>query len=60
MFAFPESTMTAIIGREACYSGHEVTWDQAMKSTKRLGPESYDVASYDIPPVARPGTYKFS
>ena len=55
-----ESTMTAIIGREAAYSGHEVTWDQAMQSTKRLGPESYDVASYDIPPIARPGTYRFS
>ncbi|HEX2476509.1 MAG TPA: Gfo/Idh/MocA family oxidoreductase [Lacipirellulaceae bacterium] len=55
-----ESTMTAILGREACYSGQEVTWDKAMQSTKRLGPESYDVASYDIPPVARPGTYKFS
>jgi predicted dehydrogenase len=55
-----ESTMTAILGREACYSGQEVTWDKAMQSTKRLGPESYDVASYDIPPVARPGAYKFS
>jgi predicted dehydrogenase len=55
-----ESTMTAIIGREACYSGQEITWDDAMKSTKTLGPESYDVAMYDIPPIARPGSYKFS
>ena len=55
-----ESTMTAIIGREACYSGHEITWDDAMKSTKELGPQSYDVANYDIPPIARPGTYKVS
>jgi predicted dehydrogenase len=55
-----ESTMTAILGREACYSGHEITWDEAMQSTKRLGPESYDVASYDIPAIARPGIYKFS
>jgi hypothetical protein len=31
-----------------------------MQSTKRLGPESYDVAKFDIPPVARPGIYKFS
>jgi predicted dehydrogenase len=55
-----ESTMTAILGREACYSGHEVTWEKAMKSTKKLGPESYDVATYDIPPIARPGSYKLS
>ena len=32
-----ESTMTAIIGREAAYSGKAVEWDAAMKSDKRLG-----------------------
>jgi predicted dehydrogenase len=55
-----ESTMTAIIGREAVYSGQEVRWDKAMQSTKRLGPESYDVESFPIPPIARPGTYRFT
>jgi predicted dehydrogenase len=55
-----ESTMTAIIGREAVYSGQEVQWDKAMKSTKRLGPERYDLESYPIPPIARPGTYRFT
>ena len=55
-----ESTMTAILGREACYSGHEITWDEAMQSMRRLGPEDYDVAEFDVPPIARPGMYKFS
>jgi predicted dehydrogenase len=55
-----ESTMTAIIGREAAYSGQEVTWDQAMKSTKRLGPDKYEFGPHEVPPVARPGIYKFT
>jgi predicted dehydrogenase len=55
-----ESTMTAIIGREAAYSGQEVTWDQAMKSTTRLGPDKYEFGPHDVPPVARPGVYKFT
>lgn len=55
-----ESTMTAILGREAAYSGKPVTWSQAMASETRLGPESYDVDSYPIPPVAKPGSYQFS
>ena len=40
--AVAESTMTAIIGREAVYSGKAVEWDAAMKSTTRLGPEKYE------------------
>lgn len=55
-----ESTMTAILGREAAYSGQEVTWDEAMKSDKRLGPEKYEFGPYSIPPVAMPGTYRFT
>ncbi len=58
--AIAESTMTAIIGREAVYSGQEIEWDQAMQSTTRLGPETYELGPYEIPPVARPGAYYFS
>jgi hypothetical protein len=55
-----ESTMTGVIGREAVYSGQEIVWDQAMKSTTRLGPDSYDFdQSYPIPEVAMPGKYRF-
>jgi hypothetical protein len=52
--------MTAIMGREAAYSGRELTWDDAMKSTRQLGPKDLTIGDYNIPPIARPGTYKFS
>jgi hypothetical protein len=55
-----ESTMTAIMGREAVYSGQEITWDQAMQSTTRLGPEKYEFGPYKIAPIARPGEYRFT
>lgn len=55
-----EATMTGILGREAAYSGKEVSWEEAMKSTTRLGPEKLQFGDYPIQPVAMPGTYKFS
>jgi predicted dehydrogenase len=57
--AVAESTMTAIIGREAVYSGKAIEWDAAMKSTKRLGPEKYEFGPYPTPEVALPGRYRF-
>jgi len=54
-----ESTMTAILGREATYSGKAVEWDAAMKSDKRLGPEKYEFGPYPMPEVAMPGRYQF-
>lgn len=54
-----ESTMTAIIGREACYSGQEIRWDDAMKSELRLGPDKDEFGDYPMPPVAMPGEYSF-
>ena len=35
------STLTAIMGREAAYSGAEVTWDKAMNSNLDLSPKEY-------------------
>jgi predicted dehydrogenase len=55
-----ESTMTAILGREATYSGNEITWDKAFASETTLGPEKIEFAAYQIPPIPRPGTYKFT
>ena len=54
-----ESTLTGIMGREAAYSGRSVTWDAAMKSNTRLGPDKYDFGPYPVPPVAMPGKHKF-
>ncbi len=34
-----DSTLTAIMGREAAYSGAEVTWDEILNSKFAYGPE---------------------
>jgi predicted dehydrogenase len=60
------STMTALLGRMASYSGQELTWEQALRSAVRLGPNRY---AFDAPapvesdatgryPVAMPGVTK--
>ncbi len=36
-----KSTLMAIMGREACYSGKTITWEQAMNSQQVLGPSRY-------------------
>jgi predicted dehydrogenase len=35
------STMVAILGREAAYSGKPITWEEIMGSSLRYGPETY-------------------
>jgi len=55
-----ESTLTGIMGREACYSGQEITWDQAMKSETHLGPKEYKFGPFEVAQVAKPGIYKFT
>jgi predicted dehydrogenase len=57
--AVAESTMTAILGREAAYSGKRLTWDQIMNSQIELVPQTLDLgASLHVPPLAVPGVYK--
>ncbi len=58
--AVAESTLTGIMGREAVYSGQEITWDRAMESTTKLGPEKYEFGPFPVPPVALPGVYNFA
>jgi hypothetical protein len=58
--AVAESTMTCIMGREAAYSGQELTWDQMMSSQLDLMPKAFDYdEKMEIPPLPTPGTYKF-
>ena len=46
-----KSTMTAILGRMATYTGKQVTWEEAMNSNLKLVPDE-DSLTYDsIPPV---------
>ena len=49
------STMIAIMGRMAAYSGKTVTWDECFNSQVRLGPEKYEWTDYPTAPVAIPG-----
>jgi len=36
-----DSTMMAILGRMACYTGQKITWDDAVASTESLAPDGY-------------------
>lgn len=59
-----KSTMTAILGRMATYSGQVIEWDKALKSNIDLQPKAYEWAAAPqvVPnsdgfyPVAVPGT----
>ncbi|UII78706.1 Gfo/Idh/MocA family protein [Flagellimonas sp. CMM7] len=46
-----KSTMTAILGRMATYSGKVITWEEAMKSELSLVPEEF---SWDANPPVMP------
>ena len=56
------STMLAIMGRMAAYTGQQITWDQALNSTESLVPPTLDWKNgkLDIRPIARPGITKFA
>jgi hypothetical protein len=50
------SSMTAILGRMATYSGNVVTWDEAIRSELSLGPKEFTwEAQPPKPSVAVPG-----
>jgi hypothetical protein len=54
------STLMAIMGRMAAYTGQEITWEELLNSKERLVPEnlSWDM-SLPIAPMAVPGKTKF-
>ncbi len=53
------STLTAIMGRMAAYTGQEVTWEDAMTSKETLVPAEMDLNTIvPVPPVAMPGMTK--
>jgi myo-inositol 2-dehydrogenase / D-chiro-inositol 1-dehydrogenase len=55
-----KSSLLAIMGRMAAYTGQEITWKQALDSKEDLSPAKYD---WDLklpdPPIAIPGQTKF-
>ena len=50
-----ESTLTAIMGRMAAYTGQEVTWEQALNSQESLSPAQYAFGPCPLAAVAMPG-----
>jgi predicted dehydrogenase len=54
------STLLAIMGRMAAYTGKVITWEMALNSKEDLTPPKYawDVP-LSVPPVAMPGVTKF-
>lgn len=53
------STLMAILGREVCYTGQKITWDQMLNSQNKLGPEKLEFGDIPVPEVAMPGQTKF-
>jgi predicted dehydrogenase len=50
-----ESTLTAILGREACYTGQLVSWDELMDSGMSIVPTPFAMGPLEVPPVPTPG-----
>lgn len=54
-----KSTLLAVLGRMATYTGQKVTWEQAMNSAEDLTPSSYDWNGTPPPSeIAIPGSTK--
>ena len=54
------STLMAIMGREACYTGQEITSEQMFNSKQHLAPTKYAWGDVEIPDVAQPGRTKLT
>ncbi|MGB2713190.1 MAG: Gfo/Idh/MocA family oxidoreductase [Vicinamibacterales bacterium] len=53
------STLLAIMGRHAAYSGQQVTWEQALNSEVSLVPKPVDWnGKHEVPGLAQPGRSK--
>jgi len=53
------STLVAIMGRMAAYTGEKITWEQAMNSKEDLAPKAYAFGPIPLPDVAVPGTNEY-
>ncbi len=55
-----KSTLMAIMGRMSAYTGKRVTWDMALNSKDKLGPDRYEWNDqFNARPIAVPGVTKF-
>ena len=54
------STLLAIMGRAAAYTGQEITWDQIMNSQEDIVPDTADLnIKHEAAPMPMPGRTKF-
>jgi myo-inositol 2-dehydrogenase / D-chiro-inositol 1-dehydrogenase len=54
------STLLAMMGRMAAYTGQQITWDQALNSQEKLFPDHLDWnGTHEVPKRAEPGITKF-
>ena len=54
------STLLAMMGRMAAYTGQQITWEQALNSQEKRFPDHLDWnGSHEIMPRAEPGKTKF-
>ncbi len=54
-----KSTLMAIMGRMATYTGQEISWEMALNSKEDLTPAVYKFGPLKMPEVALPGVTKF-
>ncbi len=54
-----KSSLMAIMGRMATYTGQEITWDMALASKEDLSPDKYEWGTLPTPQVAVPGVTKY-
>ena len=50
-----ESTLTAIMGREAAYTGQEIVWDELLNAEMSIVPDEFHFGPMPVPAVAVPG-----
>ena len=55
-----KSTLMAIMGRMATYTGRVISWEDALNSREDLTPPRYEWGRLPVAPVARPGITEFS
>jgi predicted dehydrogenase len=54
-----KSSLLAIMGRMAAYTGQEITWEMAFNSKEDLTPKQYAWGPIETPAIAIPGKTKF-
>ncbi len=55
-----KSTLMSILGREACYTGASLTYEEVANSTQDFRPASYDGGEAPQVIVPQPGAYRFA